>query len=81
MVYLASRSVYAIAKATALKKVDLPYHAYEFNAALACALDNDHAEQDWLGGNDIFADVQKDPEDIFSLPETLEMYKYAFGEG
>ncbi len=80
MVYMASRGVYAIAKATALKNVSLPYHSYEFNAALACALDNDHAEQDWLAGKDIFANVRQEPGDIFSNPEALEMYKYAFGE-
>ena len=81
MIYLASRTVYATAKAAALKRVGLPYHAYEYNAALFCALENENAEQEWLAGNDVFANIRRDPHDIFSQSDTAKMYEYAFGSG
>jgi Fe-S-cluster containining protein len=67
--YLMGRNAYALAFAAALKKVALPHHAYELNAALVRALDTEHAERRWLSGEDIFAGVMQDPEDVLLSPE------------
>src|ERR1700722_7856026 len=61
MMYLIGRAAYAMVMAAGLRHVDLPHHAYEFNAALSRALETDRAEQRWLAGDDIFADVHRDP--------------------
>jgi Putative zinc- or iron-chelating domain len=79
VVHMLGRSVYAVAVGIALKHATLPYHAYEFNAALARALEKDDAEQAWLGGEDIFADVMREPSDLFSAPQAHQMYDLAFG--
>lgn len=76
--HLAARSVYAIAFAVALKRSNLPYDAYEFNAGLICALDEPDAEKRWLAGEDIFSNVMRDPADIFAEPQTQRMFKHAF---
>jgi Fe-S-cluster containining protein len=77
--YLKARNVYAIALALSLKKVALPYAAYEFNAALVRALETDDAEKKWLSGEDIFAGIMNDPDDIFLLEDTQRFYQLAFG--
>jgi Fe-S-cluster containining protein len=76
---LMGRTVYAMAFAVALRRANLPYAAYEFNAGLARALDVADAEKKWLGGEDIFSDVRRDPMDIFAEPPTQMMFKHAFG--
>ncbi|HUC60794.1 MAG TPA: YkgJ family cysteine cluster protein [Alphaproteobacteria bacterium] len=76
--YMSSRANYAIALAISLRKVGLPYFAYEFNAALVRAIDTPDAERAWLSGHDIFSDVMREPADIFSMPPTNAMYEYAF---
>ncbi|WP_374378661.1 YkgJ family cysteine cluster protein [Dongia sp.] len=67
--YLMGRSAYALAFAAALQKSALPYHAYELNAALVRVLDTEDAEHRWLSGEDIFAGVMQDPEDVLSSPD------------
>src|SRR6202051_2196360 len=52
MIYLVSRSAYAVALASALRYSQLPFHAYEFNSGLARALERSDAEQAWLSGED-----------------------------
>jgi hypothetical protein len=78
--YLATRSVYAIALAVALKRSNLPHDAYELNSGLIRALDVVDAERAWLSGDDIFSDVLRDPEPaIFAQPGTQMLFKQAFG--
>jgi Fe-S-cluster containining protein len=77
--HLIGRTVYAMAFAVALKRANLPYAAYEFNAGLTRALDVTDAEKKWLGGEDIFSDVRRDPTDIFAEPSTQIVFKHAFG--
>ena len=77
--YLIARSVYAIAFAVALKRVGLPYAAYELNAGLTRALNVPDAEKKWLAGEDVFSDVMQDPADIFAEPQTQMLFKRAFG--
>jgi len=49
---------YALALGCALDRAQLPAHAYEFNAALARALERPDAEQALLAREDIFAGVR-----------------------
>jgi hypothetical protein len=76
--FLMSRSIYAIALACALRRVGLPYHAYDFNAGLARALDRDDAERAWLGGEDVFSGVSHEPVDVFWEPTAQQLYRRAF---
>ena len=78
MMYLVGRAAYAMVNAAGLQQAGLPHHAYEFNAALARALETDQAEQRWLAGEDIFADIHRDPEDVLSNPQAQLLYRYAF---
>ncbi|MEI6328219.1 MAG: YkgJ family cysteine cluster protein [Pseudanabaena sp. ELA645] len=78
MLYLSARYAYEIAFAASLKKVALPYAMYEFNAALVRAIETDDAEAKWLSGEDIFADVIRDPTDIFLTQEAQFIYEKAF---
>jgi Fe-S-cluster containining protein len=78
VMYLGSRSVYGIAMAAGLRKAGLPYHGYEFNASLLRALETDQAEQRWLAGEDLFADIHRDPVDIFAHPQAQRLYEHAF---
>jgi len=73
------RNAYAIALTIALKHAQLPYHLYEFNAALARAIERDDAEREWLAGEDVFSDVRRDPNDVFSNSPAYLMYSHAFG--
>jgi hypothetical protein len=77
---LVGRNAYAIALAVALKHARLPHHLYEFNAALARAMEQENAERDWLAGIDIFADVRRDPNDVFAGSPAHLTYSLAFGE-
>jgi len=79
LTHLTGRNAYAVAIASALKRANLPYHAYEFNAGLARALEIGDAEGVWLAGEDIFSDVMRDPVDIFSQHPAHLMYQHAFG--
>jgi hypothetical protein len=78
IMYMRGRTMYGMALTASLKHVGLPHHAYEFNAALVRALDTDRAEQRWLAGEDIFAGVNQDPEDVLSNPATKRLYEQAF---
>ena len=76
--HLLSRTVYSVAMAAALRKANLPYHAYELNAALIRAIDTDNAERTWLSGHDIFSDVMRESGDIFSEAQAQMIYEHAF---
>ena len=65
-------------EAAALRKVNLPYHDYEFNSALVRAIDTEDAERSWLSGQDIFSDVLREPGDLFSDTHAQRLYEYAF---
>jgi hypothetical protein len=78
--HLVGRNAYAIALAVALKHAALPHHLYEFNAALMRAMERENAEREWLTGSDIFADVRRDPNDVFAGAPAHMMYGLAFGE-
>ncbi len=77
--YLRGRGGYEIATAIALKKAGLPHYYYEYNAALMRALERDDAEHAWLGGEDVFADIRRDPRDVLEGAPVPLMTKLAFG--
>jgi Fe-S-cluster containining protein len=76
--YVFSREMYSIALASAIRRNDLPTHAYELNAGLICALDTENAEALWLSGTDIFAEIHRDPVDVFANPAIEAMYANTF---
>lgn len=78
MMYLYGRSLYGLALTVGLRHAGLPYHGYEFNAALVRALETDRAEQRWLAGEDIFVGIHQDPEDLLDNPVSKLLYEQAF---
>jgi hypothetical protein len=79
-VFLKGKSAYSIALAIALKRSNLPHEAYELNAALVRALDTADAERAWLGGQDIFLGVMRDPVDMLANGRDAQMmFQRAFG--
>lgn len=78
VMYMTARGMYATAIAASLRHAKLPHYAYEFNAAVVRALDTDEAEQRWLSGEDIFADIRRDPEDVFSSEQSQMFYEHVF---
>src|SRR5215471_17650134 len=79
MRHLKGRGVYNVATVIALRHAQLPHYFYEFNAALTRALERADAEAAWLGGEDVFLDVKRDPNDIWSEQTTRLVYQRAFG--
>lgn len=79
VMYMNARGMFATVMATSLKHANLPHYGYEFNAALVRALDTDQAEQRWLAGEDIFADIHRDPADVLGNPQAGLLYENAFG--
>jgi Fe-S-cluster containining protein len=78
MMYINGRALYAMAFTIGLQRNGLPHHAYEMNAALVRALETENAEQRWLAGEDIFAGIHQDPENILNNPVTTMIYEQAF---
>jgi hypothetical protein len=78
MTHLKGRGAYEIALSLALKHVGLPHYYYELNAALTRALERTDAEAAWLGGEDVFFDVKRDPHDVSTDTVSRQLYKYAF---
>jgi hypothetical protein len=79
-VFLMGKTAYSIAMAMALKRSNLPHEGYELNAALVRALETDDAERAWLGGQDIFSGVMRDPVDILANGRDAQMlFQRAFG--
>jgi hypothetical protein len=77
--YLRGRGGYELANAMALKQAGLPHYYYEYNAGLMRALERDDAEGAWLGGEDVFADVRRDPHDVYQDPPVPHLVRLAFG--
>jgi hypothetical protein len=77
--YLRGRGGYELSIVMALNQAGLPHYYYEFNAALTRALEQDDAERAWLGGEDVFADIRRDPHDVFQDCPVPQMVKLAFG--
>jgi hypothetical protein len=42
-------------------------------------MERENAEREWLAGIDIFADVKRDPNDVFGSSPAHMMYSLAFG--
>jgi Putative zinc- or iron-chelating domain len=78
MSHLKGRGAYEIALSLALKHVGLPHYYYELNAALTRALEREDAESAWLGGEDVFFDVRRDPHDVSTDTVSRQLYKFAF---
>jgi len=79
--YPTLRRGYALALAGALRRAGFPAWSYEFNAGLRAALARPDAEAAWLAGEDIFADVPRDPgSDPFVLPSNLRLFDEAFAD-
>ena len=64
--HMNTRYSYDLAFSMALKNLGFSSAMYEFNSALARALELEDAEARWLAGEDIFSNVICDPVDIFS---------------
>jgi Putative zinc- or iron-chelating domain len=77
--HILGRNAYSLALAIALKHARLPYRSYEFNAALARALQREDAERAWLSGDRVFEDIQRDPSDVFTDGPAQFIYERAFG--
>jgi hypothetical protein len=77
--YLRGRGGYELSIAMALNQAGLPHYYYELNAALTRALEHDDAERAWLGGEDVFAQIRRDPHDVFQDPPVPQMMQLAFG--
>lgn len=77
--FLLQRTGYAIAMRGAFLRAGLPLTSYEFNHALAVALETSDAEARWLSGEDIFHSVQRDPgNDPMQRPDNRQLYDFAF---
>jgi hypothetical protein len=76
--FVMGRDVYGMVIAAGLRHAKFPYQGYEMNAALHRALQTDHAEQRWLSGEDIFAGIHRDAQDIFDHPAEQYLYAHAF---
>jgi Fe-S-cluster containining protein len=78
--YPTLRRGYSIALAGALRRAGFSAWSYEYNAGLRTALARPDAEAAWLAGEDVFAEVPRDPgSDPFTLPSNLRLYDDAFG--
>ena len=55
-----SRGAVDYALRASLRKFGLNYGSYELNHAVRVALEIEDAEQRWLNGEDVFADVKRD---------------------
>lgn len=75
---LKGRGSYVMALALAQRRAGFPHHYYEFNAALARALERNDSERAWLRGKDIFDGVPRDPTDVLSHPQAPILYRQAF---
>jgi Fe-S-cluster containining protein len=79
--YPTLRRGYSIALAGALRRAGFPAWSYEYTAAMRIALARPDAEAAWLAGEDVFADVPRDPgSDPFTLPSNLRLYGDAFAD-
>ena len=79
--YPTLRRGYSIALAGALRRAGFPAWSYEYNAGMRTALARPDAEAAWLAGEDVFADVPRDPgSDPFALPSNLRLYEDAFAD-
>lgn len=73
------RRGYSVALGGALKRAGFPACSYEYNAAMRTALARPDAETAWLAGEDVFAEVPRDPgSDPFVLPSNMRLYDEAF---
>jgi len=77
--YRRGGSANAIAMVMALKAAGLSYRTYELNGALNRALEREDIETAWLGGEDVFAGLLIDPNNVFSNPNISALYDLAFG--
>jgi hypothetical protein len=80
--FLAMRDGLFLALSGALKRCGLPHCGYEMQEALMVALATSDAEARWLGGEDIFKNVQRDDgksgEMMDSDPQFQAIYNAAF---
>ena len=77
--YPSLRRGYSLALAGALRRAGFASCSYELNAGLRAALARADAEGAWLAGEDVFAEVPRDPgSDPVALPSNLRIYEAAF---
>lgn len=71
---------YAVALSGAVRRAGLAATSSEYNAALMMAFDRPEAEQAWLSGTDILAELPRAPgSDVFEAPWNRKLYDEAFG--
>jgi Fe-S-cluster containining protein len=76
---LKARGSYVFALSLALRNAGFSHHFYEFNAALARALERADCERAWLSGEDIFDGLPRDPTDILGHAQAPYLFRQAFG--
>jgi hypothetical protein len=70
---------YDLALCGAIRHERLSYFSCEFNSALKSVLENLHAEQQWLSGENVLAGLQEDPNgDPFRNSVNRQIYAAAF---
>lgn len=79
LMHMVSRTGFSLSLSGALRKANLRYRTYELNAGLTHALNTSDAEQRWLSGEDVFAGVLSEPNDVFSNPPAEAFYHRVFG--
>jgi Fe-S-cluster containining protein len=73
------RMSYDLALCGAIRHERLSYFSCEFNSALKSVLENLHAEQQWLSGENVLAGLQEDPNgDPFRNSVNRQIYAAAF---
>ena len=73
------RMAYDLALCGAVRYEGLSFVSCEFNAALKSVLENPRAEEQWLGGENVLAGLQEDPNgDPFRNSTNQQIYAAAF---
>jgi hypothetical protein len=54
-------------------------HTWVSATAPEVALERHDAEHAWLGGEDVFAQIRRDPHDVFQDPPVPQRMQLAFG--
>lgn len=73
------RAMYGVIFRGAFKKAGFPLHSYELNDGIEVALSVDDADRRWLAGEDVFANVQRDPaDDPMDQQQNRWLYQQAF---
>jgi len=78
--WTALRNSHRVALEGALFRAGLAHQSREWNESLRLALNDDHAEANWLAGTDVFAGLPMPQDTVtFTHPQWRAVYVHAFG--